>query len=287
MLNITSIYHNDAGIYTCKADNLRENGSSNITVTVLGKLINFYTLYNFVFTVPPTIVDTTSVHYVILGDTNVSIPCQATGIPAPTVTITYFGLPPFFSVGTPMETTLLSSGLYLSTTQLFFHTVNSHLNDLYTCYAINELGTVASTFLVNTQSKWRLQYIIIHLLLCVGGIVIETDYKALSVIEGENLTLYCNVSTFGTPMISWRNGSNELIYASDTISNITSPPVSLSNGQQSFVNTLTITNIQSSDAGSYYCQATNQYESATMKITDVIVQGISMWIQHTLFGHSF
>ncbi|XP_040264776.1 hemicentin-1 isoform X1 [Bufo bufo] len=114
-LQIAFVQPDDAGQYTCEAENIAGYDRSNMTLTVL---------------IPPQIIKNVK-DYAVTHSVQVTIPCTAHGIPTPTISWKKNNVP---MVDTTGKYEVLASG------QLVLLNVENKDAGNYTCTAINDVG---------------------------------------------------------------------------------------------------------------------------------------------------
>ncbi|XP_065811778.1 hemicentin-1 [Labrus bergylta] len=168
-LHIERVRLEDAGDYTCLAESVV--GATNHTTTV-----NVYVI--------PTIQHGPQVFSTIEG-TPITLPCRASGVPAPEITwakggeLLYLGGPSF---------SLDSDG------SLFIASPSGNETGEFICTATNAAGYASKKVQVTVYVRPRSNAV------DVGG---SADPMKMSVIEGEDAILPCEVSSVPPPTISW------------------------------------------------------------------------------------
>uniref|UniRef100_A0A3Q1K5W9 Ig-like domain-containing protein n=1 Tax=Anabas testudineus TaxID=64144 RepID=A0A3Q1K5W9_ANATE len=168
-LHIERVRLDDAGDYTCLAENIA--GATNHTTTV-----NVYVI--------PTIQHGPQVFNTIEG-TPISLPCRAIGVPAPEITwakggkLLYLGGPDF---------SLDSDG------SLFITSPSGNETGEFICTATNAAGYTSRKVQLTVYGKPQSN---------VGGAGASAKPMKMSVIEGEDAILPCEVHSVPPPTIIW------------------------------------------------------------------------------------
>ncbi|XP_019858316.1 PREDICTED: hemicentin-1-like isoform X1 [Amphimedon queenslandica] len=231
----------NAGKYTCTATSAFQDQSTSTNVKVL---------------VPAVISEPSSDQKPfspILGATDFTILCAATGVSAPNVSI--IRLSSNQSVGTSMKMKQLDTGLILSETSLVFNTVTSDAEGLYECQASNELAQLKHSFVVSVDDNT----------------IFNTEFQVIDIVIESNLTISCNITTHASdPVINWYHSGVKL--GTDTERVYASSSSSVRDGLTTLVSTLTISDVEVSDGGNYVCEVVNTHGSYNESISQVNVQ---------------
>ncbi|KAL9951099.1 hypothetical protein ACROYT_G043696 [Oculina patagonica] len=172
------------------------------------------------------------------GDGDVTLSCDASGSPGPTISWT--------RSGSPVDTSN-SSRIRFSEDrkQLTIVDVNKTDSGEYRCVARNKLGNATSSATLNVQYEPE----------------ITVHPQAKTKTEGDNVTLSCNATGNPVPTISWtRNGSPV-----DTIGN---SRIRFSENK----NELSITNVSRTDSGEYRCVTNNSLGNDTSNAAKLDIQ---------------
>uniref|UniRef100_A0A3Q3K3Y4 Hemicentin 1 n=1 Tax=Monopterus albus TaxID=43700 RepID=A0A3Q3K3Y4_MONAL len=209
-LHIERVRLDDTGDYTCLAENVA--GATNHTTTV-----DIYVI--------PTIQHGPQVFTTIEG-TPVSLPCHASGIPPPEITwakggeLLYLGGPAF---------SLDTDGSLLLTSP------SGNETGEFICTATNAAGYTSRKVQLTVYVRPRSN---------ASGIGVSGEPVRMSVIEGEEAVLPCEVHSVPPPTISWAKERQ-------LISPFSTRHTQLSSGS------MTILKTRVSDSGLYVCVASN------------------------------
>ncbi|XP_040895666.1 hemicentin-1 [Toxotes jaculatrix] len=218
-LHIERIRLDDAGDYTCLAENVV--GATNHTTTV-----NVYVI--------PTIQHGPQVFSTIEG-TPISLPCRASGVPTPDITwakggeLLYLGGPAF---------SLDSDG------SLRIASPSGNETGEFICTATNAAGYVSRKVQLTVYVRPRSN---------VGGAGGSAQPIRMSVIEGEDAILPCEVHSVPPPTISWAKERQ-------LISPFSPRHTQLPSGSMKILET------RVSDSGLYVCVASNIAGNLTQSI---------------------
>ncbi|KAG7230562.1 hypothetical protein INR49_025278 [Caranx melampygus] len=209
-LHIERVQLDDAGDYTCLAENVL--GATNHTTTV-----NVYVI--------PTIQHGPQVFSTIEG-TPISLPCRANGVPAPDITwakggeLLYLGGPDF---------SLDSDG------SLRIASPSGNETGEFICTATNAAGYASRKVQLTVYVRPRSN---------VGGAGASAEPVRMSVVEGEDAILPCEVHSVPPPTISWAKERQ-------LISPFSPRHTQLPSGSMKILET------RVSDSGLYVCVASN------------------------------
>ncbi|AWP10692.1 putative hemicentin-1 [Scophthalmus maximus] len=218
-LHIERVRLDDAGDYTCLAENAV--GATNHTTTV-----NVYVI--------PTIQYGPQVFSTIEG-TPISLPCRASGVPTPEITwakggkLLYLG-GPAFSVD--------SDG------SLHIASPSGEETGEFICTATNAAGYASRKVQLTVYVRPRSD---------VGGAGVSAEPMRMSVIEGEDAILPCEVHSVPPPTISWAKERQ-------LISPFSPRHTQLPSGSMKILET------RVSDSGLYVCVASNIAGNLTQSI---------------------
>ncbi|XP_028259472.1 hemicentin-1 [Parambassis ranga] len=218
-LHIERVQLDDAGDYTCLAENVV--GATNHTTTV-----NVYVI--------PTIQHGPQVFSTIEG-TPISLPCRASGVPTPDITWSKGGEP--LNLGGPTFS-LDSDGSLLIT-----YPSGNETGD-FICTATNAAGYTSRKVQLTVYVRPRSSD---------GGSGGSTEPMWMSVIEGENAILPCDVHSVPPPTISWAKERQ-------LISPFSPRHTQLPSGSMKILET------RVSDSGFYVCVASNIAGNLTQTI---------------------
>ncbi|XP_078352640.1 hemicentin-1-like isoform X3 [Oculina patagonica] len=224
LLIITNVNRTDSGEYRCVANNSLGNDTSSVATLDIQ--------YQPKITVHPETQTKTE------GDGDVTLSCDASGSPGPTISWT--------RSGSPVDTSN-SSRIRFSEDrkQLTIVDVNKTDSGEYRCVARNKLGNATSSATLNVQYEPE----------------ITVHPQAKTKTEGDNVTLSCNATGNPVPTISWtRNGSPV-----DTIGN---SRIRFSENK----NELSITNVSRTDSGEYRCVTNNSLGNDTSNAAKLDIQ---------------
>nr|XP_061831771.1 hemicentin-1-like isoform X1 [Nerophis lumbriciformis] len=209
-LHIERIKLDDAGDYTCLAENVV--GAANHTT-----LVNVYVI--------PTFQHGPQVFSTIEG-TPISLPCRASGVPTPEITwskggeLVYLGGPAF---------SLDSEG------SLLIASPSGNETGEFLCTAANDAGHTSRKVQLTVYVRPRSN---------VGSAGSSTEQSRMSVIQGEDAILPCEVQSVPPPTITWAKERQ-------LISPYSPRHTQLSSGS------LKILETKLSDSGLYVCVASN------------------------------
>ncbi|XP_058494160.1 hemicentin-1 isoform X1 [Solea solea] len=209
-LHIERVQLDDAGDFTCLAENVV--GATNHTTTV-----NVYVI--------PTIQYGPQVFSTVEG-TPISLPCRASGVPSPDITwakggkLLYLGGPDF---------SLDSDG------SLHITSPSGNETGEFICTATNAAGYASRKVQLTVYVRPRSN---------VNGAGVSTEPLRMSVIEGEDALLPCEVHSVPPPTISWAKERQ-------LISPFSPRHTQLASGSMKILET------RVSDSGLYVCVASN------------------------------
>ncbi|XP_020608169.1 roundabout homolog 1-like [Orbicella faveolata] len=219
-LTITHVNRTDSGEYRCVASNSLGNDTSKASTVDVQ--------YQPKITVDPQAVTTTE-------GGNLTLSCNATGNPVPTMSWTRDGSP----VNTSGRISFSDNK-----TQLTIMDVSRTDSGEYRCVATNRAGndtSNAATLNVQYQPE------------------ITVHPRSVVKTEGDNVTLSCNATANPVPTISWfRDGSP-----------VDSSRISFSEDNKQ----LTITDVNRTDSGEYRCVASNELGNDTSNAATLDIQG--------------
>ncbi|XP_066015791.1 hemicentin-1-like isoform X2 [Pocillopora verrucosa] len=219
-LSITAASLKDGGNYTCKVTNIL--GSTRDTTMIIIKD-------------KPEIV-THPQNITTREGQNVTLYCNATGSPVPTIS--------WYKNGYPINNSF-STIFSPSHEQLTIRNVNRIDSGDYTCQAKNRVGTdTSNASTINVQFR--------------AEIVFHPQVNIIKE-EGSNLTLFCNATGNPAPIISWTKDG--------------SPTKNNSRIRFSKHNRLlTISNVNRTDSGHYRCVAKNSLGNNTSNVSAINIQ---------------
>ncbi|XP_017276034.1 hemicentin-1 isoform X1 [Kryptolebias marmoratus] len=209
-LHIERVRLDDEGDYTCLAENVI--GATNQTTTV-----NVYVI--------PTIQHGPQV-FSTIEETAISLPCHASGIPSPEITWTKGG--ELLNLG-GLAFSLDSEGSLLITSP------SGNETGEFVCTATNAAGYAVRKVQLTVYVRPRSS---------VGGAGGSTEPVRMSVIEGEEIILPCEVHSVPRPTITWAKGKQ-------LISPFSPRHTQLPSGSMKIMTT------RVSDSGLYVCVASN------------------------------
>ncbi|XP_071373120.1 hemicentin-1, partial [Centroberyx affinis] len=220
-LHIERVRMEDGGDYTCLAENVV--GASNRTIT-----LNVYVI--------PTIQHGPQVFSTIEG-TSISLPCRASGVPAPDITWAKGG--ELLNLGGPAFSLDSDGSLRISSP-------SGNETGEFICTATNAAGyssrKVQLTVYVRPRSSGG-----------VGGPGWSAEPLRVSVIEGEDATLPCEVHSVPPPIITWAKERQ-------LISPFSPRHTQLPSGSMKILET------RVSDSGLYVCVASNIAGNLTQSV---------------------
>ncbi|XP_051803642.1 hemicentin-1 [Acanthochromis polyacanthus] len=218
-LHIERVGLDDAGDYTCLAENAI--GATNHTTTV-----NVYVI--------PTIQYSPQVFSTIEG-TPISLPCRAAGVPAPDITWTKGGV--LLNLGGPAFS-------LDSDDSLFITSPSGNETGEFICTATNAAGFASRKVQLTVYVRPRSN---------AGGAGGSADPMRMSVIEGEDVVLPCDVHSVPPPTISWAKEKQ-------LISPFSPRHTQLPSGSMKILES------RVSDSGLYVCVASNIAGNLTQSI---------------------
>ena len=205
--------------------------------------------------VQPDITNTTVSDNIIEGN-NITITCEATGIPLPTIVWTVNGR---VLMSDSVNTTTGNGVVLRVTDTLTIMNVSREHTGVYTCSANNSVGSDNSNITITVQCKFLLRVFIVHMIhtlkltyLCLVQPEITDDIPDHDVIENEtnSVTFTCEAIGEPSPTISWYFNDVTII----TTDKYTISAAGVSGRVES---SLQIINPEISDAGTYTCHAEN------------------------------
>ncbi|KAM4812745.1 hemicentin-1 [Urocitellus parryii] len=210
MLHIKKAEVSDTGQYVCKAINVAGRDDKNFHLNVY---------------VPPSIEGPEKEVIVETISNPVTLTCDATGIPPPTIVWLKNHKP--IETSDSLEVHILSGGSKLQIAR-------SQRSDSgnYTCIASNVEGKAQKNYILLIQVPPS-----------IAGAEIPSE---VSVLLGENIELVCNANGVPTPFIQWLRDGKTIINSETERTRVTA------NGS-----TLNIYGALTSDMGKYTCVATN------------------------------
>uniref|UniRef100_A0AAV2L311 Ig-like domain-containing protein n=1 Tax=Knipowitschia caucasica TaxID=637954 RepID=A0AAV2L311_KNICA len=241
-LHIDRVRLEDAGDYTCLAENAV--GATNHTTTVLVHVV-------------PTIQHGPQVFSTIEG-VPISLPCRANGIPDPETTWSKGGA--LLHLGGPLFS-LRSDGT------LHIHSPTGNQSGEFLCAATNAAGSATRKVQLTVYVRPR----------PISGAAGSSAPLELSVVEGEEVLLPCEVHSVPPPSISWAKDRQ-------LISPFSTRYLQLPSGS------LRILETGESDAGLYVCVASNIAGNLTLTVQLSVLVPASIQagprVMKVLLGHS-
>ena len=205
--------------------------------------------------VQPDITNITVSDNIIEGH-NITITCEATGIPLPTIIWTFSGR---VLMSDSVNTTTGNGDVLRVTETLTVMNVSREHTGVYTCSANNSVGSDNSNIIITVQCKLLLRIFIVHMIhalkltyLCLVQPEITDDVPDHDVIENETNSAIFTCEAIGepSPIISWYFNDVMII----TTDKYTISAAGVSGSVESSVQ---IINPETSDAGTYTCHAEN------------------------------
>uniref|UniRef100_A0A3Q1B6M5 Hemicentin-1 n=1 Tax=Amphiprion ocellaris TaxID=80972 RepID=A0A3Q1B6M5_AMPOC len=241
-LHIERVRLDDVGDYTCLAENAI--GATNHTTTV-----NVYVI--------PTIQYSPQVFSTIEG-TPISLPCRAAGVPAPDITWTKGGV--LLNLGGPAFS-------LDSDDSLFITSPSGNETGEFICTATNAAGFASRKVQLTVYVRPRSS---------AGGAGGSPDPMRMSVIEGEDAVLPCDVHSVPPPTISWAKERQ-------LISPFSPRHTQLPSGSMKILES------RVSDSGLYVCVASNIAGNLTQSIELRVLVPPSIqagpWVMKVQVGH--
>ncbi|XP_066015799.1 hemicentin-1-like [Pocillopora verrucosa] len=219
-LSITAASLKDGGNYTCRVTNILNSTQDTIMIIIKDK---------------PEIA-THPQNITTREGQRVTLYCNATGNPAPTIS--------WYKNGYPINNSF-STILSPSHEQLTIRNVNRIDRGDYTCRAKNRVGTDTSN-----ASTINVQFL---------AEIVSHPQANVTKEEGSNLTLFCNATGNPAPIILWTKDGSPIINNSR---------IKFSTHNR----LLSISNVNREDSGHYRCVANNSLGNDTSNFTTVDIQ---------------